>query len=244
MALVIYLDETGDHSLATIDRDFPVFVLTMFVVDTEEYVARVVPLVNRLKFDYFGHEAIVLHSRDIRKAQNDFRFLQIADTRQPFYDRINDIMSTCDYKVIAVAIRKEEHKKRYGKSSEDPYELALKYAMERLVPVVERAGQREVTIVAEARGKNEDDALRLSFLQVTTYGTFYLPASRFNQFTWKLVFVPKAMNVVGHQLADLIGYPIARRVIDPSKTNPAFEIVKGKFCAGARYGWYGFKVFP
>ena len=135
MGLVIYLDETGDHSLATIDRDFPVFVLTMFLVGAEEYVTRVIPLVNRLKFDYFGHEGIVLHSRDIRKAQNDFRFLQMADTRQPFYERLNEIMSTCNYQVISVAIRKDEHKKKYGPSSEDPYNLALKYAMDVSFPL-------------------------------------------------------------------------------------------------------------
>ena len=51
------------------------------------------------------------------------------------------------------------------------------------------------------------------------------------------------MNIVGHQLADLIGYPIARRVIDSSKPNPAFEIVKAKFCEGEWYE-YGLKIFP
>lgn len=240
---VVYLDETGDHSLAKIDSDFPVFVLTMVIVDDNEYIEKVVPLVNRLKFDYFGHEGVVLHSRDIRKAQNEFRFLQIVDMRQPFYERINEIMSTSEYQLIAIAIRKIEHKRKYGSSSEDPYKLSLKYAMERLVAVLERAGQKEVVLLAEARGKNEDDALRLSFLQVTTYGTFYISAARFRLIKWRLVFVPKEMNLVGHQLADLIGYPIARRVIDPAKANPAFEVVKGKFCTGE---WYerGFKIFP
>jgi len=203
----------------------------------------VIPLVNRLKFDYFGHEGVILHSRDIRKAQNEFRFLQLVDMRQPFYARINEIMEKSAYQVISVAIKKEQHKQKYGPSSEDPYNLSLKYAMERLVPVLERAGQKEVVVIAEARGKKEDDALRLSFLQVTTYGTFYIPASRFNPIKWRLVFAPKEMNVVGHQLADLIGYPVARRVIDPFKENPAFEVVKGKFCTGEWYE-HGFKIFP
>ncbi len=124
---MVYLDETGDHSLANIDKDFPVFVLTMFVVDRNEYVQSIVPAVNQLKFDYFGHEGVILHSRDIRKAQNEFRFLQLADTRQPFYERINQIMTASSYRLIAVAIRKEEHKKKYGPSSEDPYKLGLTY---------------------------------------------------------------------------------------------------------------------
>lgn len=243
MPLIVYLDETGDHSLSHIDKDFPIFVLTMFVVDSDEYIHNVVPLVNRLKFDYFGHEGVILHSRDIRKAQNDFRFLQLADARQPFYARLNAVLGTSKYEIIAVAIRKAAHKRTYGASSEDPYDFALKQAMERLMPVIDRTAQMKVTILAEARGKNEDNALRLSFLQLTTAGTEQITADRFRDINWRLTFVPKAMNIVGHQLADLIGYPIARHVIDPGKPNPAFEVIQAKFCAGVGLS-HGLVILP
>lgn len=100
-----------------------------------------------------------------------------------------------------------------------------------------------VHIIAEARGKREDDELRLSFLNTVTYGTEFVPAARFRKITFHLQFKPKAMNVVGTQLADLAAYPIARYVINPGKPLPAYEVVRKRFYVGP--GWiHGLKIFP
>jgi hypothetical protein len=112
--------------------------------------------------------------------------------------------------------------------------------MERLKAYVDELGQRHVTLLAEARGKNEDNALRLAFLQLLKQGSFY---QKFDDTEFDLKFVTKKANVLGHQLADLCAYPIARHVMDPTKSSRAFEIVRSKFLN--RPGWrHGFKVFP
>ena len=41
VAIIVYLDETGDHSLKLTDREFPIFALTMLCVDQEEYITRI-----------------------------------------------------------------------------------------------------------------------------------------------------------------------------------------------------------
>ena len=240
---IVYLDETGDHSLEKEDKDFPVFALVMMVCDQDGYRDVLVPMVNRLKFDYFGHECVIIHSRDIRKAQQDFGFLTDPNKRQPFYERINQIMSAPCYDLIASVIKKQEHKTKYGRNATNPYDLALTFALERLLPLLESEGQTEVHIIAEARGKREDDELRLSFLNTVTYGTDFIPADRFRKVTFHLLFKPKAMNVVGTQLADLAAYPIARYVINPGRPLPAYEVVRKRFYVGP--GWvHGLKIFP
>ena len=83
MPKIIYLDETGDHSLEKHDDNFPLFVLTMVVCDIETYTNEIMPMVCRLKFDYFGHEGVIIHSREIRKAQKDFNFLQNPSVGSP-----------------------------------------------------------------------------------------------------------------------------------------------------------------
>ena len=108
MPRIVYLDETGDHSLEREDKEFPVFALVMFVCDQEVYCKTLTPMVNQLKFDYFGHECVMIHSRDIRKAQNDFGFLTDPLKRQTFYEGINDIMSVPGYDLIASVIRKQD----------------------------------------------------------------------------------------------------------------------------------------
>ena len=45
MPLVVYLDETGDHSLELIDKDFPLFAVVLLIVDQTEYIQRIIPMV-------------------------------------------------------------------------------------------------------------------------------------------------------------------------------------------------------
>src|SRR2546422_11166092 len=243
MPLIVYLDETGDHSLELLDRDFPIFALVMLICDSERYSQQIVPAFCRLKFQYFGHEAVIIHSRDIRKAQADFGFLTGTPTRMEFYKQLNQVMHACEYRLIASVIRKQAHKDKYGMAAENPYDLALKFALERLLPLLEEAKQDQVRLISEARGKREDNELRLSFLRTVNDGTEYVSADRFRRIQFRLDFKPKAMNIIGTQMADLAGYPIARHVLDPSKPNPAYDVVKEKFYIGA--GWIrGLKAFP
>lgn len=237
MPLVVYFDEVGNPTLDASDKDFPVFALVLLVADADCYLDQIVPKVSRLKFDFFGHEGVILHSRDIRKAQHDFGFLTDPAKRPPFYAAVNDVMTTCDYTLIPVAIRKDLHMRKYRYPA-DPYDLALMFALERLLSILEGAGQREVTIIAEKRGEREDRQLYVSFQRVVTRGTDYYEGARFRQINWTLRFLPKSLNIVGTQVGDLAAYPVARYALDPRKPNPAFEVIKPKFYRGR------LKIFP
>ncbi|HEX8228567.1 MAG TPA: DUF3800 domain-containing protein [Chloroflexia bacterium] len=243
MPLIVYIDEAGDHSLERGDEGFPVFVLVLMICDISTYTQDIVPAVYQLKIDYFGHEGVILHSRDIRKAQGPFTFLNDRDVKQSFYERINQIMREAEYKLIASVIRKQHHKERYGRNAANPYDLSLEFALERLMPLLEEVGQTEVQLVAESRGRREDAELELIFLRTVNNGTDYVSADRFRRIQFKLHFLPKAMNIVGTQIADLAAYPIGRYCIDKSKPNPAYEIVKEKFYKGPG-AVYGLKIVP
>lgn len=243
MPLIVYLDETGDPSLAKIDKTFPVFALVMLACEVNEYVNHIVPQVYQLKMDFFGHEGVIIHSRDIRKAQGDFGYLTDPAKRQQFYARINALMSDCAYTLFAAVIHKHKYKEKYRDKPLPVYDLALELALEWLVPYLEKTNQDEVVLVAEARGKNEDNNLLLSFLKTLANGTDSISRQRFQQIKFRLEFKPKAMNIVGTQLADLAAYPIGRYVLDPNKENPAYEIIKGKICQ-EQDGATGLRILP
>lgn len=244
MSFIIYMDESGDHTLTLVDKDFPLFTLALFICDADIYTTSIVPAVYNLKMRFFGHECVILHSRDIRKAQGSFGFLTDQAKKADFYDAINGIMQDQDYTLIASVIRKLKHIERYGTAADNPYELAMTFALERLLPLLEDAHQQEVQLVAEARGKREDDSLQLAFLNIVNDGTSFIPANRFRQIQFnKIIFKPKEANVVGTQMADLAAYPIARYALDPTKPNPAYDIIKKKFYRG-RGRIQGLKIFP
>ena len=63
---VVYVDESGDHSLVSVDAAYPVFVLAFCVFKKSDYAQMVLPAVTQLKFKHFGHDQVVLHEqRDI-----------------------------------------------------------------------------------------------------------------------------------------------------------------------------------
>ncbi len=240
--ILIYLDETGDHSLEKIDKDFPIFVLTTFLVRQSIYINQVVPKVYKLKIKYVGHEGIILHSRDIRKAKPPFEFLLNENKRTEFLSAISELMASLNFKIIVSVIKKERLVKTYVKPY-NPYELALKFNLERIVVLLDQIKQKKVRLIAESRGQNEDDTLRLACYDIITGGTERISKAKFAEFDIILSFLPKANNIIGTQFADLCGYPIGRQVLNPLKENKAFEVIKPKIIEKIN-GWQCFKVFP
>jgi hypothetical protein len=51
---IVYADESGDHSLTSINPQHPVFVLVFCVVKISNYVENIVPEFQRLKFAFLG----------------------------------------------------------------------------------------------------------------------------------------------------------------------------------------------
>ncbi len=64
---IVFVDESGDHGMANIDPAFPLFVLSCCLISKRDYMAAVVPAIQRIKFATFGHDAVVLHEREIRR---------------------------------------------------------------------------------------------------------------------------------------------------------------------------------
>lgn len=240
--VLVYLDETGDHSLDKIDRDFPIFVLTTFITRQSVYINEIIPKIYQLKIDNFGHEGVVLHSRDIRKAQPPFEFLMNKSRREPFIESISTLLGSLNFKLIVSVIKKEILVKQYLKPY-NPYDLALKFNMERIAVLLKQLNQKKVRIIAESRGKNEDDALRLSFYEIIEKGTEKIKKEEFHKIEFVLTFLPKSYNIVGTQIADLCGYPIGRYVLNPLKENKSFEVIKSKILRKIN-GWDCFKIFP
>ena len=60
---IVYVDESGDHGLESIDHNYSVFVLAFCVFTKEAYVESVAPAIQRFKFRHFGHDMAILHEK-------------------------------------------------------------------------------------------------------------------------------------------------------------------------------------
>ena len=114
--------------------------------------------------------------------------------------------------------------------------------MERVIYFLEQNNENELPIIAESRGKREDDELEKAFYEFLACGTYFIPADRFKSVKCPLVFWDKRANIVGLQVADLVAYPCARHILKPNQPNHAFEIINQKiYECGSIRGW---KIFP
>jgi hypothetical protein len=239
---IAFLDECGDHSLTKIDRDFPIFLLSLVLLRRDDYCETILPSINRLKLRYWDHEGANLRSRDIRKAQGPFTLLQNPERRRLFLQGITELMTSMPYELFVVGIHKERLRQRYVRA-DNPYDLALKFIMERVLHCLEQRRQDTLPLIAEARGRNEDNQLKATFYDLTTRGTDYVGAERIQKRRFLLEFQDKRKNVAGIQLADLCAHPSARHILKPGQPNHAFEVIRRHIYHGPG-NVSGWKVFP
>jgi uncharacterized protein DUF3800 len=109
---VIYADESGDHSLEHIDRTYPMFVLCLCLFTKRSYVRSIVPKIQDFKFKWFGHDAVILHEREIRKKERPFEFLNKQGTYEKFIDQLNAILAASRIAIVASVIDKRRLKAR------------------------------------------------------------------------------------------------------------------------------------
>lgn len=142
---LIFADESGDHGLSTIDPQFPVFALVFCMVAKNEYLTRIVPAIQQLKLDFWGHNQIILHEHDIRKEKGPFGILRTnRDMRESFYQRLNVIIEEAPFNIVAAVIDKDRLRSRYSEPF-NPYELSMLFCMERMLAKLIQLGQTEKT---------------------------------------------------------------------------------------------------
>jgi len=246
MSHFLFLDETGDHGLSFVDKNFPVFLLCGCIIEKER-LQKIEASVNSLKKKYFGTPHVILHSRDIRKCEGSFQILFDLQLKEQFYRDLNHILSRSDYCLIGSAIQKEKHIKKYGKGAKNPYSLSLSFIIERLIFYLDGLSKKtNVKIIVEQRGRKEDQMLLAHFNSIMDRGTYYVGADRLREKIAGFSFHNKHTNITGLQIADLCAYPLARHLLYPKEPYIPFAIIKEKIYhnkEGEYLGW-GLKMFP
>ena len=246
MKYKLFIDESGDHSLSTVDANFPIFALLGLLIEEENY-QKISEEITVFKNKYFKSTDVILHSRDIRKCEGAFAILFDLNVKKAFYEDLNSILFNNDYMLVASAILKQKHIEQYGKLADDPYEIAITFLLERMLFELDSRKNQEITeVTIEGRGKKEDQQLAKRYNELLYKGSNEVKPLRFRtKFSEELVFKKKKENDIGLQLADLCAYPLARYVLYPTEPYPSFEIIKPKIRNnnGTIKG-YGIKIFP
>ena len=237
---IVYADESGDHGMVNIDQEYPVFVLVFCVMRKTDYIDSVVPAMQRLKFKFWGHDSIILHEHEIRKGEGDFAILRTARRlRKEFFSDLNALVESAPMTLFASIIDKKRLDTKHPDAPLNPYEISMIFCMERLRRILTAQDEhgKSVKVIFESRGKKEDADLEKQFcgivrnkgwLKVWHNSLGYDHGDDFSIFDFQPVFVPKAANCPGLQLADLTARPIGLSHLRPNQPNRAWNIIKTK----------------
>jgi hypothetical protein len=238
---VVYVDESGDHSLVSIDEGYPVFVLSFCVFQKLHYARVITPALRLLKFETFGHDMVILHEQDIRKKTGAFNQMG-KERREIFLEDLNVLIADSDFTLLVTVIDKYELKKEQPQETH-VYHLAMQLGLEKLYHFLQSQNQqnRLTHVICEARGKIEDRALESEFSNVCSGHNGLRKALPF-----QLIIADKKTNSEGHQFADLAARPIGLSVIRPSQMNRAFYILEKKLYRNrdGEVDGYGFHLYP
>ena len=220
---IVYVDESGDHSLKSIDEEYPVFVLTFCVFLKGYYSDVVTPALRRLKFATFGHDMVILHEHDIRKKAGAFKLFN-REKRDFFLEELNSLILKTDFTLLASVIDKYKLKKQEVKDTH-VYHLAMRLGLEKLYSFFKIHDQerRFTYVICEARGAAEDRALELEFRRVCDKHNTFQQTLPFD-----IIIADKKTNSEGLQFADLVARPIGLSVLRPNQSNRALKILEKK----------------
>lgn len=238
----VFLDESGDHSLAKVDPQYPLFGLAGVFMETNLHHDFALAL-SSWKTGVFGRD-VCLHMREITRNYGPFEILSDAKRRTEFWSNLQAEVDKHTFMLVCAVIRKDSHIDQYGPMAHNPYYLTLEFIVERFCREMEERESR-LGFVAESRNTQLDSALQSQYSALLATGTRFVSGKVLRKHLNPTIqFQRKQPGAMGLQVADLAIGPVCRYV-GRMKAQQALRVRHRLRLSpnGHFYGW-GLKVFP
>jgi hypothetical protein len=221
MSVRLYIDESGDHASARADdqHDKRYLCVAGCAFDKDYHRDKFTVSLEALKLKHFGgdppDDPVILHRRDICQKRGPFSVLDDPAKCAVFDDELIELLKQSAFVFFAVVIDKyATPNKKYGLPQYHPYNIAVLVLLERYCGYL-RFSKKQGDVLAESRGKSEDAHLKNAYRSIYHCGTsFYSPAQFQKVLSSKEIKIkPKAHNIAGIQLADILAHPARRDVL-------------------------------
>ena len=215
----MYIDEVGNSDLNSSSNPLHRFLSLTGVISDLNYVRDTLfPEMESLKAKYFNYhpdEPLIFHRKELVNAKRPFKALRDQKTKESFDTDLLDRLNVWEYIALTVCLDKKSHKETYQVWRYDPYHYCLAILIERFYFFLS-SRKAKGDVMAESRGGKEDKRLKASFLKLWNEGTQYVAPDKFHEVltSKQLKVKPKANNISGLQLADLIAHPSRNEILN------------------------------
>jgi len=208
----LYTDESGDHTYKLLDDPSHRYLalLGVWFRQHDHYTAFADDL-ERFKRGIFGprpDKPVVLHRSDIINRKGPFGLLCQPEVEARFDSGLLEVVARAQFKMACVIINKKDHLGKYIRPFH-PYHYCVAAMVDRYsgwLNYKNAVGD----MMAESRGKEDDLQLKEAYRQTYELGTFSMfKPVHFRSLTSKDIKIqPKAANIAGLQLADILAHPV------------------------------------
>jgi len=224
----LYIDESGTHSYSLSQKaDKRFLALTGIAVRSDLIESELQPRIRKLKAIISPDPDVhfTLHREEIKDRTGIYTQLANPDLEARWNSEIFSIVDGLDFTIFTVVIDKIKHKTEYY-APKHPYHYCLEIILERYVKflsVVDGKGD----VIAEARGKNEDQQLMAEYKRFFDTGTSFMePEVIQARLTSSKLKVKCKDSIAGLELADLL---VLASKLDVMMVNSKADSINSKF---------------
>ncbi len=204
----LYIDESGTHNYSSNDDIKHRYLgLTGVIISEKQNVEVLQPGLLAMKRMIASDldELPILHQEDIVRKSGDFVKLNDPAIKKQFNDKLFELLDNMDFTICAVVLDKKSHLQTYQKSAYHPYHYCMNVLLERYVFCLQEKGGRG-DVLAEARGKAEDQPLKEEYQHFYENGTYFCSKGYVQQFltSKEIKIKPKNKMLAGLEFADLL----------------------------------------
>lgn len=229
----LFLDESKPYG------DLTYFCLGGYIIEENEYVQKMIPLVKKLKSDVFNDIATILHESEIRKAEAPPYDILKKDfeKKKEFWLSLKDILTDCSITTIGVGINPIDYKKLYNeKYANTDYFVALQIILENFVHFLESNDGKGVVYI-ESRTPGDNVKLASHYHTIVANGTLFYNKFVFQKRLTTINFSMKQDNNIGLQIADFVPNPLNRACsynfdLKKQKKPTVYDIIDNKLYDG------------
>jgi len=210
----LYIDESGDHTYKHTDNlDTRYLGLTCILIPKRYYLEHAQPELEDLKrqiFRYDPDDPPILVRSLIKHRKKWFYVLQDEELNKRWEEGLLEYINGLRRyaKAFTVVIDKKEHFESYPTQTFDPYSYSLAVLLNRVRGYLVKHGE-QADIIAEARGKVEDQQIQKAYKNLREKGSYFGRTGEYYRKAYpaaELVIKRKDTNIAGLQLADISAY--------------------------------------
>jgi hypothetical protein len=222
------------------------FVLAGYIINSDEYNNRLIPMVNSLKNGIYGNSDIILHESEIRAHdKSPYDILKDQSLRNEFWNQLSKIFSDIEFSTIGVGVDIQKLSTIYSNNHlNNEYSIALQVIIENFVHFLELNDGYGSTYI-ESTNNTDDKKLTNVYYNMIATGSLFINKYCYQKRLATINFLMKSDNNIGLQIADFIPSALNRKYSGCKNKNPSLtDMIVTKLYAGGcnKPDNFGFKI--